>query len=279
MIVYGRNPVREALRGRRKHAVKEVWATVGVAGEPWLRGTRVRSASAEDLERRCGSSAHQGVCADAGAYPYAGARELLAGESPLIVALDQVQDPQNLGSICRTAECVGAAGVAIPERRAAEVTPAVCKASAGAVEHLRVAKVRNLADFLADARRAGCWCYGAGVPVPTGASKSLPRRQALGQGGVSGRTPAGEELHRRETPAAAGKAVAARAPVPYDTPDYSGGVVVVLGGEGAGLRPRVAKACDELIALPLLGAIESLGVSAAAAALLYEILQNRAGTS
>jgi 23S rRNA (guanosine2251-2'-O)-methyltransferase len=234
VIVYGRNPVKEALRGRRKHAVTEVWATAGVAGEPWLAGTRVRSASAEEVERRCGSSAHQGVCADAGAYPYAGAGELLSGESPLIVALDQVQDPQNLGSICRTAECVGAAGVAIPERRAAEVTPAVCKASAGAVEHLRVARVRNMADFLADARRAGCWCYGA----------------------------SGE------------------AKVAYDAPDYGdGGVVLVLGSEGAGLRPRVAKACDELIALPLLGAVESLGVSAAAAALLYEILQNRGSAS
>jgi 23S rRNA (guanosine2251-2'-O)-methyltransferase len=234
VIIYGRNPVKEALRGRRKHAVKEVWATAGVAGEPWLQGTRMRSVSAEEVERRCGSIAHQGVCADAGAYPYAGAGELLSGESPLIVALDQVQDPQNLGSICRTAECVGAAGVAIPERRAAEVTPAVCKASAGAVEHLRVARVRNMADFLADARRAGCWCYGA----------------------------SGE------------------AKVAYDAPDYrDGGVVLVLGSEGAGLRPRVAGACDELISLPLLGEVESLGVSAAAAALLYEILQNRRGAS
>jgi 23S rRNA (guanosine2251-2'-O)-methyltransferase len=234
VIVYGRNPVKEALRGRRKHAVKEVWATAGVAGESWLEGMQVRSASADEVERRCGSSAHQGVCADAGAYPYAGARELLSDESPLIVALDQVQDPQNLGSICRTAECVGAAGVAIPERRAAEVTPAVCKASAGAVEHLRVARVRNMADFLAEARRAGCWCYGA----------------------------SGE------------------AKVAYDAPDYKdGGVVLVLGSEGAGLRLRVAGACDELIALPLRGAVESLGVSAAAAALLYEILQNRKRTS
>ena len=155
-----------------------------------------------------------------------------------MVALDQVQDPQNLGSICRTAECVGAAGVVIPERRAAEVTPAVCKASAGAVEHLALARVRNLADFLAEARRAGCWCYGA----------SAPDRSA------------------------------ARPPVPYDAPDYrGGGVVLVLGSEGSGLRPRVASACDELIALPMLGRIESLGVGAAAAALLYEILQRRVG--
>jgi 23S rRNA (guanosine2251-2'-O)-methyltransferase len=236
VILYGRNPVMEALRGRRSRNVSEVWATPGAAREPWLAGVRVKSAGAEEIERRCGSPSHQGVCAEAGSYPYAGAQELLARESPLLVALDQVQDPQNLGSICRTAECVGATGVVIPERRAAEITPAVCKASAGAVEHLPVARVRNLADFLADARKAGCWCYGASAD-----SEGAAR------------------------------------PVPYDEPQYGGaGVVLVLGSEGAGLRPRVASACDQLIALPLLGRIESLGVSAAASALLYEILQNRA---
>jgi 23S rRNA (guanosine2251-2'-O)-methyltransferase len=199
----------------------------------------VELATAEEIEQRCGSSAHQGICAEAGAYPYADADELLGGASPLLVALDQVQDPQNLGSICRTAECAGAAGVVIPERRSAEVTAAVCKASAGAVEHLPVARVRNLADFLAQAREAGCWCYGA---------------------------------------SAKGAGSAEREPVSYDSPDYAGGgVVLVLGSEGSGLRPRVAKACDELIALPLLGRVESLGVSAAAAAMLYEILQSRRG--
>jgi 23S rRNA (guanosine2251-2'-O)-methyltransferase len=236
VILYGRNPVSEALRGRRAKKVGKVWATEGAAREAFLEGVDVRPASAEEIERRCGSSAHQGVCADAGAYPYSGAQEILAVGDPLIVALDQVQDPQNLGSICRTAECAGAAGVVIPERRAAEVTPAVCKASAGAVEHLRLARVRNMADFLAAARAAGCWCYGASAEA------------AEGQ----------------------------KAPVAYDSPDYRGaGVVLVLGSEGAGLRPRVAKACDELIALPLRGRIESLGVSAAAAAILYEILQSR----
>ena len=179
MILYGRNPVKEALRGRRKHAVGEVWATAGVAREPWLQGVRVRSASAEEIERRCGSPAHQGICAEAGGYPYCSADELLAGDDPLIVALDQVQDPQNLGSICRTAECAGAAGVVIPERRAAEVTPAVCKASAGAVEHLRVARVRNIADFLADAREADAGATargeGRGSPEASGHSQVLGR--------------------------------------------------------------------------------------------------------
>jgi 23S rRNA (guanosine2251-2'-O)-methyltransferase len=236
VIVYGRNPVREALRGSRSAQVGEVWASATAAREPWLEGVRVRVAGAEEIERRCGSSAHQGICADAGPYRYADASELLAAEQPLLVALDQIQDPQNLGSICRTAECAGAAGVVIPERRAAEVTPAVCKASAGAVEHIALARVRNIADFLADARAAGCWCYGA----------------------------------------SADDGAAGRRPLAYDSPDYRGaGVVLVLGSEGAGLRARVAKACDELIALPLRGRMQSLGVSAAAAALLYGILQNR----
>jgi 23S rRNA (guanosine2251-2'-O)-methyltransferase len=267
VILYGRNPVMEALRGRRAHTVGQVWATTGAAREPWLGGVAVRTATPEEVARRCGSGAHQGICAEVGGYPYVSADELLpsqggppgsragsdglgvgsdggrggsagprgdssgphGSDDPLIVALDQVQDPQNLGSICRTAECVGATGVVIPERRAAEVTPAVCKASAGAVEHLRIARVRNLADFLGLAHRAGCWSYGASAGAAT----------------------------------------------PYDRPDYRGGVVLVLGSEGHGLRPRVAGACDELIALPLLGRIESAGVSAAAAALLYEILHNR----
>ncbi len=231
MILYGRNPVREALRGRRAHSVSEVWATASASKESWLDGIEVRVCAAEEIERRCGSSAHQGVCAAAGGYPYVSSDELLAVADPLIVALDQVQDPQNLGSICRSAECAGATGIVIPERRSAEVTPAVCKASAGAVEHIRIARVRNIADFLAEARRAGCWSYGASAPAP--------------------------------------------ATVPYTTPDYSGGVVLVLGSEGSGLRPRVAASCDQLVSLPLRGHMESLGVAAAAAALMYGILQGR----
>ncbi len=230
MIVYGRNAVREALRGPR--AVAGAWATERAADEPWLReaGVTVSIEDGEALARRCGSNEHQGVCAEVAAYEYADADALLAAEAPLIVALDEVQDPQNLGAICRTAECAGATGIVLTRRRAAAVTPAVCKASAGAVEHLPVAQVRNLADFLADAKRADCWVYGAQAGADTA----------------------------------------------YDQPDYSGGVVCVLGAEGRGLRPRVAAACDALVSLPLRGRIESLNVGAAAAVLLYEILQRRA---
>jgi 23S rRNA (guanosine2251-2'-O)-methyltransferase len=227
VIVYGRNAVREALRGPR--AVRQAWATERTARESWLRGPAVHAASGEEIERRCGSSDHQGICAEVEEYRYADGAALLAHEDALIVALDEVQDPQNLGAICRTAECAGATGVVIPERRSADVTPAVCKASAGAVEHLAIARVRNLADFLLDARSAGAWSYGADGEARVG----------------------------------------------YAQPDYRGKVVLVLGSEGRGLRPRVAASCDELIALPLRGRIGSLNVSAAAAAMLYEITRQR----
>ncbi len=224
MILYGRNPVHEAIRGPR--AVRRVWATKNAAREPWLaaaKGVPIAIDTGEAIFARCGSDSHQGVCADVEDFRYVDADRLLAGDGSLLVALDQVQDPQNLGAICRTAECAGAAGLVLPERRSAEVTPAVCKASAGAVEHLPVATVRNLADFLAAAKGAGFWCYGA----------------------------------------------AADGALDYRKVDWSGRVVLVLGSEGRGLRPRVAGACDALVALPLRGRVESLSVGAAAAVLLY----------
>jgi 23S rRNA (guanosine2251-2'-O)-methyltransferase len=145
--IYGRRPVAEAERGRR--AVHRVWRAPETPGE--------------ELERLCGSPDHQGVVAEVDPYPYADPGGLFeAGEGQgLVVALDQIQDPHNLGAVCRAAEVAGAAGVVIPERRAASVTAAACKASAGAVEHLPVARVRNLADWLGGAKRDGAWIYGA----------------------------------------------------------------------------------------------------------------------
>lgn len=143
--IYGRRPVAEAERGRRR--VHRVW--------------RAPETPPAELEALCGSPEHQGVVAEVDAYPYADPASLFADEDALVVALDQIQDPHNLGAVCRAAEVAGASGVVIPERRAAAVTPAAAKASAGAVEHLAVARVRNLADWLADARQAGAWVYGA----------------------------------------------------------------------------------------------------------------------
>jgi 23S rRNA (guanosine2251-2'-O)-methyltransferase len=228
MIIYGRNAVREALAAARR-PVTRIWAAPQAAQEPWLADREVEVVGPDEVAEIAGTADHQGVAAEAGPYPYADSEELLTADDALVVVLDQVQDPRNLGAVCRIAEVVGAAGVAIPDRRAAEVTPAACKASAGALEHLRVAQVRNVADYLADAKKAGAWVYGA----------------------------------------------AAGAPVSYDQPDYTGRVVLVLGSEGRGLRPRVAGACDQLIALPVLGQVGSLNVSAAASAILYEILQSR----
>jgi 23S rRNA (guanosine2251-2'-O)-methyltransferase len=167
VIIYGRNAVREALRGRR--TVKRIWATKNARREPWLASATapIELGEAQELEQRAGTPDHQGVCAEVSEYPYADPQELLSSPpGGLLVVLDQIQDPQNLGAICRTAECAGAAAVIIGERRSAHVTPAVCKASAGAVEHLSVAQVRNVADFLDAAQRAGRWCYGTDAAAP-----------------------------------------------------------------------------------------------------------------
>ncbi len=212
-LIYGKQPVAEAERGRRR--VHRVW--------------RAPEVSREELERLCGSPDHQGVVAEVDSYPYADPQALLRGDEPLLVALDQVQDPRNLGAVARSAEFAGAAGLVIPERRSAEVTAVVCKASAGAVEHLSIARVGNLADWLAEAKEAGFWIWGAE------AEASSP---------------------------------------PWDV-DLTGPTVLVLGGEGKGIRPRVTAACDALIALPRCGEVDSLNVSAAAAALLFEAVRQR----
>jgi 23S rRNA (guanosine2251-2'-O)-methyltransferase len=212
--IYGRRPVAEAQRGRRR--VHRVWSAP--------------ETGAGELTRLAGSPDHQGVVAEVDPYPYAGAGELLARRGAVIVALDQVQDPHNLGAVCRSAEVAGAAGVVIPSRRAAAVSPAAVKASAGAVEHLPIARVRNLADWLGQAREAGFWVWGAQPDAPT----------------------------------------------PYTGADLREGVVLVLGGEGKGLRPTVAASCDGLVSIPRLGTVSSLNVSAAAAVLLFEALRQRA---
>ena len=123
-------------------------------------------AASEEIEGLCGSPEHQGICAEAGPYRYAEADTLLEPPEALVLCLDEVQDPHNLGAVCRVAEASGCSGVVIPERRSATVTPATCKASAGAVEHLAVAQVRNLADWLATAKAAGAWVYGADSDAP-----------------------------------------------------------------------------------------------------------------
>jgi 23S rRNA (guanosine2251-2'-O)-methyltransferase len=236
-LIYGRNPVREALRGRRR--VHIVWLSTGQplddlerCLEEWLAegpGPRpeVRRASSAQLTSVAGSPDHQGIVAGVDPYPYVEPERLLR-DFTLLVALHEVQDPHNLGAIIRTAEGAGA-GVIITRRRAAEVTAAVVKASAGASEHASVAQVRNLADFLASVKEGGFWVYGA----------------------VAG----ARDL--------------------YASQDYRYPTCFVVGSEGQGLGKRVESLCDVLVSLPLRGAVGSLNVSVSTGILLYEAVRQR----
>jgi 23S rRNA (guanosine2251-2'-O)-methyltransferase len=229
-LVYGRNAVREALRGRRE--VLELWASDRAAASlDWLaEGPRVQVRKERELTEAADSPDHQGVVAWAAPYPYADAWELAAGESPLLACLDQVTDPRNLGAVVRSAAGAGATGVIVPAYGSARITPAVCRASAGAVEHLPVAVVPNLARYLAEIKRGDLWSYAAAADAP----------QTMWQA------------------------------------DLSGGIALVFGAEGKGVRPLVRRTCDSAVSIPLAPGVESLNVSVAAAVLLYEARRQRA---
>ena len=229
-LVYGRRAVREAVRGSRE--VLEVWATErALAAEPWLAEVKTKEKPDRELTDRVGTRDHQGVLAFAEPFRYADAYELARADRPLLAVLDRVTDPHNLGAVCRSAEGAGATGVVVPAHGSAVVTPAVARASAGAVEHLPVAVVTNLARYLAEVKSGDLWVYGA----------------------------AGDE-----------------SATPMWETDLSGGLALVLGAEGKGLRPLVRRTCDALVSIPLAGKVESLNVSVAAAVLLYEARRQRA---
>jgi 23S rRNA (guanosine2251-2'-O)-methyltransferase len=229
--VYGRRPVREALRGRRE--VLELWATERAQkAEAWLRDVdrpRVQTKLERELSEAAGTRDHQGVLAWCEPYKYADGWELAAQERPLLACLDQVTDPRNLGAVIRSADGAGATGVVVPAHGAATVTAAVCRSSAGAVEHVSVAVVPNLARYLGEVKRGDLWVFGA-----------------VGDGAT-----------------------------PMWQTDLSGGVALVFGAEGKGLRPLVRRTCDEVVSIPMQGAVESLNVSVAAAVLLYEAKRQR----
>jgi 23S rRNA (guanosine2251-2'-O)-methyltransferase len=236
-LIYGRNPIREALLAGRRE-LNQVWVAAGKNEQvlradlaAWARAAgsalpRLRTASLDELDRRAGSAEHQGLVAETAPYPYADLSAVLGRD--LVVALDRVQDPHNLGAVIRTAEAAGAA-VVIPRHRAAGVTPAAVKASAGASEHALVAQVANLTAFLEAAKERGLWVYGA----------------------------------------------AAEAEAAYDGEDYSRPTLFVLGSEGRGLARLVAERCDVLVSVPLAGQVESLNVSVTAGILLFEARRQR----
>ena len=159
-LVYGRRAVREALRGRRE--VLEIWATErALSAEPWLADAKPKLSPSATLTELAGTRDHQGVVARVEPFRYADAYELAAVERPLLAVLDQVTDPRNLGAVCRSAEGAGATGVVVPAHGSAVVTAAVARASAGAIEHLPIAVVTNLARYLEEVKGADLWVYGA----------------------------------------------------------------------------------------------------------------------
>jgi 23S rRNA (guanosine2251-2'-O)-methyltransferase len=231
-LVYGRNAARELYRGPRQ--VLEAWVTERAAAQiPWLdAGPRAQVKPERVLSEAAGTRDHQGIVAWCEPFRYADAYELAKADSPLLVCLDQVTDPHNLGAVIRSAEGAGATAVIVPAHGSVRVTPVVCRSSAGAVEHLPVAVVPNLARYLADIKGQSLWAYAAD------SEGSIPMWGA----------------------------------------DLTGGIALVLGAEGKGVRPLVRRTCDGVIAIPLAGKVGSLNVSVAAALLLYEARRQRTTT-
>jgi 23S rRNA (guanosine2251-2'-O)-methyltransferase len=238
MLIYGINPVLEALRAGRvtrlrisERGVERVNDVLKAADDA---GVEVRRVPAADLDRAVGAGVrhrHQGVVADLRDPSAVSVEELViqARGAPLIVVLDRIEDPHNLGAILRTADAAGVDGVVRQSRHAAPLGGATAKASAGAVAHVRIADVVNIARALQSLKDAGVWTVG----------------------------------------------LAGDAPTAYDSIDYSLPTALVLGGEGTGLRRLVRERCDWLVSIPMKGHAQSLNVSVAAGIALFEVLRQR----
>ena len=237
-IVYGRNPVREALLAgspvRRLLVADGVQQDERLAQILLLAGehdVEVETADRRRLDDIAHTQTHQGVVAYVGRRRYLELDDLLstASDDAVLVVLDGIQDPQNLGGIVRTAEAAGVTGVVFPRHRAAEVTPAVAKASAGAVEHMRLVQVAGVPQALERLKAAGFWVVG----------------------------------------------LAAEAETLYNRARLTGRVAVIIGAEGEGLHRLASERCDQLVRLPMLGHVTSLNAGAAAAIVIYEVLRQR----
>lgn len=237
-IVYGRNPVREALLAGTR--VRKLMVADGLQEDERVREILALAArnevEVENVERRrlddvAHTQNHQGVLAYVGRRQYMELDDLLAaaGDDSMILVLDGIQDPQNLGSICRSAEAAGVAGVVFPRHRATEVTPSVAKASAGAVEYLRLVQVAGVPQALERLKKAGFWVVGLAAESDT--------------------------LHHQAR--------------------LTGKLAVVVGAEGEGLHRLAAERCDQLLRLPMLGHVTSLNAAAATVVVLYEALRQR----
>jgi 23S rRNA (guanosine2251-2'-O)-methyltransferase len=235
MIVYGINPVLEALRAGRVTALRvsargggrvdEVIALADHTGVP------TRRVSSAELDRAARGGIHQGVAADLRDAASVSVEDLVVGAAgpALLVVLDGIEDPHNLGAILRTADAAGAHGVVRQSRHAAPLGGATAKASAGAVAHVKVAEVVNIARALEHLKAAGVWTVG----------------------------------------------LAGDAPQAYDAVDYTLPTALVVGAEGTGLRRLVRERCDWLVSIPMHGHVQSLNVSVAAGIALFEARRQR----
>jgi len=242
-VVYGIHPVLAALRARPAE-VERLLLVQGalparVAGELLSRAqaarVRMERVPRERLASLSGGGVHQGVAAELRSYPYLEVADLLAaaraaGAAPLLVVLDGIQDPHNLGAIVRSAHALGAHGVVLGRDRAAGVSAAAAKASAGAVEHLGVARVTNLSRALEELKREGLWVAAAD---PRGDTELWSAR-------------------------------------------LDGPLALVVGAEGAGVRPGVLGHADFRLRIPVASAAGSLNASVAAGVLLAEVARQRA---
>jgi len=235
MLIYGINPVLEALKagrvrevrvdGAARERVREIRAMAEANRVP------VRVVSAQDLDRSARGGVHQGVAADLADAPDYSVQELVSSAQgpPLLVVLDGIEDPHNVGAILRTVDAAGAHGVVRQTRHAARLDGAVAKASAGAVSHVRIANVVNIARAIGELKDAGVWTIG----------------------------------------------LAADAAEPYDAIDFTQPSALVLGAEGEGLRRLVRESCDRLASIPMRGHVSSVNVSVAAAIVLFEAVRQR----
>jgi 23S rRNA (guanosine2251-2'-O)-methyltransferase len=243
-IIYGRRPVYESLRAGRR-AFRRVLIAEGSEDSEILRdirsgaqaaGIRVEQARRDQLDAMAHGAHHQGVILEAGEYLYTTLPDVLdvateRGEPPFLLLLDLIQDVQNVGTLLRAAEAVGIHGVIIQERRAAGITPAVVNASSGAVEHLHVAQVTNLARAMEDLKQSDVWIAGLDL---------------------------GDDAVR------------------YDLASLSGGLGLVVGSEGKGLRRLVRETCDFIVYLPMRGQVASLNAATAGTVVLYAAWQAHA---
>lgn len=229
MLIHGRNAVLEAARAGR---VIKVYQASGLGHDPRLdelaRLARIDVIPPERLDA-IAPGVNQGVAAELKPRREWTLKELLATNPSLLVALDSIMDPQNLGAILRSAEVAGCDGAIVPDHRSAPLSPSAVKASSGATELLRIARVSGMPSAIAEVKRAGVWCV------------ALDPR---------GELPAWEF-------------------------DFRQRVCIVVGSEGEGVHRLVKERCDARVKLPVAGHIASFNASAAAAALLYEVMRQR----